>query len=63
MYQFQTQKREPDEAENASSFDESISSAIQSALQQLILNQAVTAFKNGVDEVLDVLYEDTREQE
>lgn len=55
----------PDEfiAEYASSSDEGISSAIQSALYQLILNQAVTALKNGVDEMVDVLYEDTNERE
>ncbi len=55
----------PDEfiAEYASSSDEGISSAIQSALYQLILNQAVAALKNGVDEMLDVLYEDTKAQE
>lgn len=47
-------------AENISSSDEGISSAIQNALYQLILNQAVTALKNGVDEMLDVLYEDTK---
>ncbi len=46
--------------ENVSSSDEGISSAIQNALHQLILNQAVTALKNGVDEMLDVLYEDTK---
>lgn len=50
-------------AENVSSSDEGISSAIQSALQQLILNQAVTALKNGVDEMVEVLYEDTTEKE
>ncbi len=55
----------PDEfiAEYASSSYEGISSAIQSALYQLILNQAVTALKNGVDEMVDVLYDDIREQE
>ncbi len=50
-------------AENISSSDEGISSAIQGALHQLVLNQAVTALKNGVDEMLDVLYEDTKAQE
>ncbi len=50
-------------AENISSSDEGISSAIQNALHQLVLNQAVTALKNGVDEMLDVLYEDTKAQE
>ncbi len=50
-------------AESVSSSDEGISSAIQNALHQLILNQAVTALKNGVDEMLDVLYEDTKAQE
>ncbi len=49
--------------ENISSNDEGISSAIQSALQQLILNQAITALKNGVYEMIDVLYEGTKEQE
>lgn len=29
----------------------------------LVLNHAVTALKNGVGEMLDVLYEDTKEQE
>lgn len=55
----------PDEfiAEYASSSDERISSAIQSALYQLILNQAVTALKNGVDEMLDVFYEDAKKQD
>ena len=38
-------------------------SAIQSALLQLVLNQAVTALKNGVDEMLDVLYDDTEDRE
>ena len=47
-------------ADALSSADESITSAIQNALHQLILNQAVTALKNGVDEMLDVLYEDTK---
>ncbi len=46
--------------ENISNSDEVISSAIQSALHQLVLNQAVTALKNGVEEMLDVLYEDTK---
>ncbi len=50
-------------AENISSSDEGISSAIQNALHQLVLNQAITALKNGVDEMLDVLYEDTKAQE
>ncbi len=50
-------------AENISSSDEGISSAIQSALHQLILNQVVTALKNGVDEMLDVFYEDTKKRE
>ncbi len=50
-------------AENISSNDEGISSAIQNALHQLVLNQAITALKNGVDEMLDVLYEDTKAQE
>lgn len=49
--------------ENISSSDEGISSAIQNALQQLVLNQAVTALKNGVDAMIDVLYEDTKEKE
>ncbi len=47
-------------ADALSSADEGITSAIQNALHQLILNQAVTALKNGVDEMLDVLYEDTK---
>lgn len=50
-------------AENVSSSDDGISSAIQNALHQLVLNQAVTALKNGVDVMIDVLYEDTKEQE
>lgn len=49
--------------ENISSSDEGISSAIQNALHQLVLNQAVTALKNGVDAMIDVLYEDTKERE
>lgn len=50
-------------AESVSSGDEGISSAIQNALYQLILNQAITALKNGVDEMVDVLYEDTKVKE
>ncbi len=50
-------------AENISSSDEGISSAIQSALHQLVLNQAVAALKNGANEMLDVFYMDTKEQE
>ena len=50
-------------ADALSSADEGISSAIQSALHLLVLNQAVTALKNGADEMLDVLYEDTKGQE
>ena len=50
-------------AENVSSSDEMISRAIQSALHQLVLNQAVTALKNGADEMIDVLYEDTKDRE
>lgn len=49
--------------ENISSSDEGISSAIQNALHQLVLNQAVTALKNGVKAMIDVLYEDTKGQE
>lgn len=49
--------------EYISSSDEGISSAIQNALQQLVLNQAVTALKDGVDEMIDVHYENTKEQE
>lgn len=49
--------------ENISSSDEGISSAIQNALHQLVLNQAVTALKNGVKAMIDVLYEDTKERE
>lgn len=48
-------------AESVSSSDEGISSAIQNALRRLILDQAITALKNGVDAMLDVLYEDTKE--
>ena len=47
-------------AEYVSSGDEGISSAIHNALYQLILNQAITALKNGADEMLDVLYENTK---
>ena len=50
-------------AESLSSSDEGISSAIQNALQQLVLNQAITALKNGFGAMVDVLYEDTMEQE
>ncbi len=35
-------------------FKQEISSAIQNALRQLILNQAITALKNEVDTKLDV---------
>lgn len=49
--------------ENISSSDEGISGAIQNALHQLVLNQAITALKNGVNAMIDVLYEDTKEQE
>lgn len=48
---------------NVSSGDEGISSAIHNALYQLILNQAVTALKNGVKAMVDVLYEDTKKRE
>ncbi|MCM1277072.1 MAG: helix-turn-helix domain-containing protein [Lachnospiraceae bacterium] len=48
-------------AEYISSSDEGISSAIQNALHQLVLNQAITALKNGVDAMIKVLYEDTKE--
>lgn len=48
-------------AENITSSDEGISSAIQNALHQLVLNQAITALKNGVNVMLDVLYGDTKE--
>lgn len=48
-------------AEYVSSSDEDISSTIQDALYLLILNQAITALKNGANEMLDVLYEDTKE--
>lgn len=48
-------------AEYVSSSDEGISSTIQDALYLLILNQAITALKNGANEMLDVLYEDTKE--
>lgn len=47
-------------AENISSSDEGISNAIQNALHQLVLNQAVTALKNGVDAMIDILYGDTK---
>jgi len=47
-------------AEYVSSGDEGIASAIHNALYQLILNQAITALKNGADEMLDVLYENTK---
>ncbi|MCM1276882.1 MAG: hypothetical protein NC299_16220, partial [Lachnospiraceae bacterium] len=50
-------------AEYISSSDEGISSAIQNALHQLVLNQAVTALKNGVNAMIKVLYEDTKGQE
>lgn len=39
-------------AEYVSSSDEGISSTIQDALYLLILNQAITALKNGVDEMI-----------
>ncbi|MCM1059831.1 MAG: helix-turn-helix domain-containing protein [Eubacterium sp.] len=48
-------------AENISSSDEGISGAIQNALHQLVLNQAITALKNGVDAMINVIYEDTKE--
>ncbi len=48
--------------ENISSSDEGISSAIQNALHQFVLNQTVTTLKNEVDEMIDVL-EDTKAQE
>lgn len=47
-------------AEYVSSSDEGISSTIQDALYLLILNQAITALKNGADEMLNVLYENTK---
>lgn len=47
-------------AEYVSSSDEVISSTIQDALYLLILNQAITALKNGADEMLNVLYENTK---
>lgn len=47
--------------EYISSSNEGISSAIQNALHQLVLNQVVTALKNGVDAMIKVLYEDTKE--
>ena len=50
-------------ADALSSSNEGITSAIQNALHQLVLNQTVTALKNGADEMLDVLYEDTKGQE
>ena len=45
-------------AENVSSSDEGISSAIQSALHQLVLNQAVDALKNlaNSDKLADLLF-------
>ncbi len=46
-----------------SSSDEGITSQIHNALHQLVLNQAVTALKNGVGKMLDVLYENTKEEE
>lgn len=48
-------------AESVSSCAEGISSAIKSALYQLVLNQTVAALKNGADEMIDVLYEDTQD--
>ncbi len=50
-------------AEYVSSGDEGISSTIQNALYQLILNQAVAALKKGVDEMVDVLYENTKSRD
>lgn len=47
--------------ENITSSDEGISSAIQNALHQLVLNQAITALKNGIGAMIDALYEDTKE--
>jgi len=43
-----------------SSTDEGISSEIQSAIQQLVLNQAVTALKKGVREMVDYYFQDTQ---
>ncbi|MBP1544696.1 MAG: hypothetical protein J6A16_11435 [Oscillospiraceae bacterium] len=45
-----------------SSTDDGISSEIQSALQQLVLNQAVAALKNGVRGMVDYYYGDTQEE-
>ena len=50
-------------ADTHSSADEGITSEIQNALHQLVLNQAVTALKKGVRGMIDVLYEDTKGQE
>ncbi len=46
-----------------SSADEGITNEIHNALHQLVLNQAVTALKNGVGKMLDVLYENTKDEE
>lgn len=46
-----------------SSNDEGITSEIQSALQQLVLNQAVAAIKKGVRGMVDYYYRDTQIEE
>jgi hypothetical protein len=46
-----------------SSADEGITSEIQNALQQLVLNQAVTALKKGVRGMVDFYYRETQERE
>ncbi len=46
-------------ADALSSADEGITSEIQSAIYQLVLNQAVTALKNGVREMIEYSYRET----